>query len=86
MYSQAEDKSLEKALFGLKMEHLMPKLNSKDVKTLGQLMEASEEEIDSWKEIPVGYRIKLKKFIEKEHQKRREKKEKETPETKGDVK
>jgi hypothetical protein len=29
------------------------------------LLSMDEEEIDKWKDIPIGYRIKLKKYIEK---------------------
>ena len=33
---------------------------------ISALLEKDEEEIDDWKDIPVGFRIKLKKLI-KEH-------------------
>ena len=64
-YSQKEDKQLYNLLAEMKMENIEPKLKEKNILKIDQLVNTSEEEIDKWKDIPVGYRIKLKKYIEK---------------------
>lgn len=38
-------------------------LSDKNINTIEELIEISDEQIDSWKNIGVGYRVKLKKFI-----------------------
>lgn len=64
-YSQKEDKQLYNLLAEMKMENIQPKLKERNIMKIDQLVNTSEEEIDKWKDIPVGYRIKLKKYIEK---------------------
>ncbi len=50
------------------METILGKLKEKGVFRIEHLSYLTEEEIDKWKDIPVGYRIKLKKVIEKNRQ------------------
>ncbi len=64
-YSQKEDKQLYNLLAEMKMENIQSKLKERNIMKIDQLVNTSEEEIDKWKDIPVGYRIKLKKYIEK---------------------
>ncbi len=64
-YSQKEDKQLYNLLVEMKMENIQPKLKERNIMKIDQLVNTSEEEIDKWKDVPVGYRIKLKKYIEK---------------------
>lgn len=65
VYSQKEDKQLYSLLAEMKMESMEPKLKERNILKIDQLINTTEEEIDKWKDIPVGYRIKLKKYIEK---------------------
>jgi beta-lactamase superfamily II metal-dependent hydrolase len=64
-YAQKEekDKQLSFVLTEMKMENIEPKLKEKNIVKIEQLINTTEEEIDKWKDVPVGYRIKLKKFI-----------------------
>lgn len=45
------------------MEHLLPKLSQRNIHTLEELRATDPEVLDQWKDIPVGYRIKLKKQL-----------------------
>ena len=62
-YVQKEDRQLQMALAEMKMENIEVKLKDRNINKLEQLINTTEEEIDKWKDIPVGYRIKLKKYI-----------------------
>lgn len=66
--NQARD-PLHQELKSLKMEGIAPKLKEYNIHSLQDLQAASSEEIDQWKNVPVGYRIKLKKYIEQERSK-----------------
>lgn len=68
-YVQKEDKQLQMALADMKMENIEAKLRDRNINRLQQLVNTTDEEIDKWKDIPVGYRIKLKKYIQKNKQK-----------------
>lgn len=52
-----------------KMEAIASKLKEYSIYSLQDLHAASSEEIDEWKNVPVGYRIKLKKYVQKEKSK-----------------
>lgn len=45
------------------MDHLLPKLNQRNIHTVEELKATDPEVLDQWKDIPVGYRIKLKKHL-----------------------
>ena len=47
----------------MKLEHLLVGIKKRGVNTLDKLKEVKGEEIDGWKEIAVGYRIKLKQLV-----------------------
>ena len=46
------------------MEHLVGSLKEKGVVSKTTLLAIEEVEIEQWKQIPVGYRIKLKQLIQ----------------------
>lgn len=48
----------------MKMEHLVGKLKEKNVNTVEELRNTHPDVVDQWKDIPVGYRIKLKKQLQ----------------------
>jgi hypothetical protein len=54
---------LMEALKELKLETLVSKLIKREVVSLQQLKAIPEEELDNWKDIAVGYRIKIKKYL-----------------------
>lgn len=58
-----ETSELNKFLATLQMDHIASKLNEKSINTLEQLKAIQPETLDEWKDIPVGYRIKLKKQL-----------------------
>ena len=47
----------------MKLEHLLAGIKKRGINTLDKLKEIKGEEIDGWKEIAVGYRIKLKQLV-----------------------
>lgn len=48
----------------MKMEHLVGKLKERNVNTVEELRNTHPDVVDQWKDIPVGYRIKLKKQLQ----------------------
>ena len=60
------DSELQEVLTQLKIEKIASKLQEKDIFTLDNLKSIRAEEVDSWRDLAVGYRIKLKKYLEKE--------------------
>ena len=38
-------------------------LNNRNIYAIDELLEIPESTLDSWKDIPIGHRIKLKKFM-----------------------
>ena len=46
-----------------KLEHLLAGLKQRGVTTVEGLGRVEGEEIDGWKDVPVGYRIKLKQVV-----------------------
>jgi hypothetical protein len=54
---------LAKLLGEMHMEHLLPKLSQRNIHTVEELRATDAEVLDQWKDIPVGYRIKLKKHL-----------------------
>ena len=54
---------LNNFLASLQMDHISSKLTDKNIISVEQLLSLQPETIDQWKDIPVGYRIKLKKQL-----------------------
>ena len=61
--SNLDNTGLVELLTSLHMENLINKLRDKNVITLQDLKALQPEAIDQWKDIAVGYRIKLKKHL-----------------------
>ena len=59
----AQASELGRFLASLQMDHMASKLADKNIVSVEQLMSLQPEAIDQWKDIPVGYRIKLKKQL-----------------------
>ena len=47
-------------------EPISSKLNARGITILEQLSNLKEEEIDNWKDVGIGYRIKIKNYIRQE--------------------
>jgi hypothetical protein len=58
-----EDQLFKLMLADIKVDPIEPKLRERGIVNLEKLIACSEQEIDQWKDIAVGYRIKLKKYI-----------------------
>lgn len=61
--SNFNNTELVELLTSLHMENLVNKLRDKNVNTLQDFKSLQPEAIDQWKDIAVGYRIKLKKHL-----------------------
>lgn len=48
----------------IKIEKIEHKLREKGIINLELLNACSEEDVDQWKDIEIGYKIKLKKYLE----------------------
>jgi hypothetical protein len=59
----AQASELSHFLASLQMDHIASRLADKNILSVGQLKSLQPETIDQWKDIPVGYRIKLKKQL-----------------------
>jgi hypothetical protein len=46
------------------MDSIETRLKEKNISTIEQFHSIEVSSIDEWKDIPVGYRIKLRKYIE----------------------
>lgn len=57
------DARLKGLLVDSKLDTLEDKLKEKGVKTFERFVELTEEEVDEWKDVAVGWRIKLKKQL-----------------------
>ena len=60
--------TLRELLSELNIENIEPRLKEKNILTADELKSKLPEEIDQWKDIQVGYRIKMKKYIERNNQ------------------
>ncbi|CAM6005880.1 unnamed protein product, partial [Sphagnum balticum] len=58
-YKPNEDK-LAEAFAEIKIENIAHKLKERGIVKIEHLIGLSEEELDGWKDVPVGYRIKIR--------------------------
>ena len=61
--SKFPDSRLKNVLVQNKLDSLQEKLKEKGVKSYERFVELMEEQIDEWKDVAVGWRIKLKKLV-----------------------
>ena len=61
--SKQPDARLKNMLQEGKLETLDEKLKEKGIRTFERFVELTEEEVDEWKDVAVGWRIKLKKQL-----------------------
>ena len=55
---------IDEVLKSLKMPDTVKlALNNRNIYAIDELLEIPEATLDSWKDIPIGHRIKLKKFM-----------------------
>ena len=47
----------------LKIESIEGKLKERNIQSLGQFRCVRAEDVDQWKDIAVGFRIKIKKYL-----------------------
>ena len=61
--SKEKNFELRALLTDLKIDNIELKLNEKGVYTLSDFLNISSQQIDKWKDIAVGYRIRIKKYL-----------------------
>ena len=59
------EEELREALEKIGLEKLTIKLKEKGIYSLEEFKMKSSEDVDQWKDIPVGFRIKIKKYLDK---------------------
>ena len=66
MSNVSMDGELREWLVQMNIEKIAVKLQEKGIFTLDHLRSINAEEVDNWRDLAVGYRIKLRKYIDKE--------------------